>query len=384
MTIRTVLEQQLKTRQREYLYREQRTVDSYQDGAMTMGEQSTVSFASTDYLGLSQHQRVQESVQDALLRYGNGSVSSPLVVGYTRAHQQLEQELAEFLGFEAVMLFSSGFLANIGVMSALAQREHYFLLDRLCHASLIDGIRLGHSQWRRYPHQNYAALARYCAMHNEQPLFIVSEGVFSTTGSIAELERLNQIAQQHHACLIIDDAHGVGVLGAQGRGALEACQIIAHENLLLTGSFAKAFGGVGGYVAGSAVMIDYLRQFARSYMYTVALSPVQAEINRCCLQLLKQSEPRALMQANVNYFRELASAAGLPISPSSTPIQTLTLNCLKTAINLQQQLITRGYFVGLLRPPSVAKNTACLRLNISALHRQQDLEGIVRALREMI
>jgi 8-amino-7-oxononanoate synthase len=338
-------------------------------------------FCSNDYLGLSQHPALLQAAQASMQRYGFGAGASHLVTGHCAEHHALEEELAAFTGRESALLFSSGYMANLGVISALADRHDLVLSDRWNHASLLDAARLAGARLRRYPHGDAAAAERCLAQSPRQGLLLVTDGVFSMDGDIAPLRALADIAHHRQGMLMVDDAHGFGVLGAGGGGSLEEAGLDSRAAPILMGTLGKACGSFGAFVAGEAELIEYLIQRARTYIYTTALPPAVAAASRAAL-LLQRREPwrRERVLALTQRFRGAALALGLPLAASRTPIQPLIVGDASEAVAMSDALMENGYWVAAIRPPTVPAGSARLRITLSASHREADVDALVETL----
>lgn len=344
-----------------------------------------VDFCSNDYLGLAAHPLVIEAFVGAAREHGVGARASHLITGHEPPHEALERELAAWTGRERALVFSTGYMANTGLASALAGREASVYGDRLNHASLIDGGRLSRAALHHYPHGDVAALERMLASQESGRALVLTDGVFSMDGDLAPLPELARGCARHGAFLAVDDAHGLGVIGATGRGTLEHYGLSAQEVPALVGTFGKAFGTFGAFVAGSEELIETLVQRARTYIYTTALPPAVAEATRAALAA-SVAEPwrRERVLALTRRFRERALAAGLPLADSQTPIQPILLGGADAAVGASQALLERGFFVAAIRPPTVPPDTSRLRVTLSAAHRDGDVDALVRALADII
>ncbi|MEL7896480.1 8-amino-7-oxononanoate synthase [Vreelandella neptunia] len=345
-----------------------------------VAKSNTLDFAGNDYLGLSQDQRVSEAQAAGARRYGAGAGASHLVNGHLEVHDALEEALARWTGRERALLFSTGYMANLGVLQALADRHTAIFQDRLNHASLIDGAALSGARSRRFHHRNNRDLENLLARSECAHKLVVSDGVFSMDGDIADIATLVEVSQQHNAWLMIDDAHGVGVLGDNGSGCVGSTWN-SVEVPILVGTLGKALGTGGAFVAGDTELIDHLIQFSRSYVYTTAQPPAIAAATLKALEIVQgEPERRAQLNANIAYFRHEALHLGLPLSDSATPIQPLILGeearTLSWAVQLQQQ----GIQVGAIRPPTVPKGEARLRVTLSARHQHDDIDQLLAAL----
>ena len=378
------LEQELAQRRAGHLYRERLVLDSPQGTEVRVGEESLLSFCSNDYLGLANHPEVVAAFRAGAERYGVGAGASHLVSGHSRAHRALEEELADFVGTERALLFSTGYMANLGVVSALTDRHDVIFEDRVNHASLIDAARLTRAKVSRYPHADTERLAEMLA-RNQRPGLITTDAVFSMDGDIAPLADLARLASQHGMRLLADDAHGIGVLGKYGRGSFEHLGMPLVPPVILMGTLGKALGVFGAFVAGEAALIETLIQRARTYIYTTALPPAVAEATRASLRIARaEGWRREQLQALVAQFRAGAQQLGLVLSPSSTPIQPLMLGEAQAAVETSRRLRERGILVTAIRPPTVPEGSARLRITFSAAHTATQVDRLLEALAAVI
>jgi 8-amino-7-oxononanoate synthase len=378
------LEKDLVQRREQHLYRERLVLESPQGVEVRVGEETLLSFCSNDYLGLANHPRVIAAFKNGAERYGVGAGASHLVSGHSRAHHALEEELADFVGAERVLLFSTGYMANLGVVSALTDRHDFILEDRLNHASLIDAARLTRAKISRYPHVDVERLAKMLAK-NQRSGLITTDAVFSMDGDIAPLAELTRLASKYSMRLLADDAHGIGVLGKNGRGSFEHLEIPLAPPAILMATLGKAFGVFGAFVAGEAALIETLIQRARTYIYTTALPPAVAEAVRASLGIVREeSWRREQLQALVAQFRAGAQQLGFALSSSSTPIQPLMLGEAEAAVETSRCLRERGILVTAIRPPTVPEGSARLRITFSAAHTARHVDQLLEALAAVI
>lgn len=376
----------LDQRRRQGLYRERRLLSSPQGPQVILEGQPCLNFCSNDYLGLANHPQVAESMREAIERVGAGGGASHLVCGHHQAHHDLEQALARFTGREAALLFSTGYMANLGVISALAGRGDLILQDRLNHASLLDGAVLSRSRMQRYAHADVAALETLLQRSSESDAsgcqrFVVTDGVFSMDGDVAPLPEIAAVAQQHDALLIVDDAHGFGALGQGGGGVAEHFGLSSRALPLLVGTLGKAFGTAGAFVAGPQVLIDYLVQFARSYIYTTSMPPAVAAATLTSLDICEaENWRREHLNRLIDRFRREAAALGYSLMASETPIQPILVGDSRMASRFSQALLARGIVISAIRPPTVPEGSARLRVTFTAGHSDQDLDQLLDAL----
>jgi len=362
------------------LYRHRRATERV-EGQTCIDGRPVISFCGNDYLGLADHPRVVEAFKRGADHYGVGSTAAQLVCGYTRAHQQLEEALAEFLGRPRALLFSCGYMANLGVVATLTNRHGYVLEDRLNHASLLDAAQLAGARLRRYAHADVNALAARLEGSDQGEGLIVSDGVFSMDGDLAPLPALCRIARDAGLIFMLDDAHAIGVLGARGRGSIEHHGVDQDDVPVLVGTLGKAIGTFGAFVAGSDALIEALIQYARTYIYTTAPPPALAEATRAALGLLdEEAWRRDALHALVQQFRQGAQALGLRLLPSATPIQPLLIGDAARALAASDALLERGLLVAAIRPPTVPADSARLRITLSARHQPAQIDQLLDAL----
>jgi len=345
-----------------------------------------INFASNDYLGLASRPSLRDAVIQSVNKNGVGSGASDIVCGHSHVHASLESELAEFTGRDKALLFSTGYMANLAVLSAFADDKALILQDKLNHASLIDGARLSGARSQRYLHNDPSSLDAYLTRFLERSDFasvlVATDGVFSMDGDIARVDALAEVCDRHNALLIVDDAHGLGVLGEGGRGTLEHFGVSQHQCPVLVGTFGKAFGTFGAFVAGPSDLIDYLEQVARPHIYTTAIPSMLASATLESLRVIRD-EPalRVRLAELVQRFCSELSSEGFELLDSTTPIQGVVVGDNEKVILLSQYLRERGLLVGAIRPPTVPKGSARLRITLSASHSDDDLDQLFAALR---
>lgn len=368
------------------LYRRRRVIDGWNPvsggtAALVDGAERIV-FCSNDYLGLSRDPRVVAALQSAAARYGAGSGASHLVTGHSREHHALEEELAAFVGRERALLFSTGYMANLGVIATLLGRNDRVFEDRLNHASLIDAALLSRAELVRYPHCDMAALEEKLTTTEKRGAgIIVTDGVFSMDGDVAPVAELAAVARRNDAWLMVDDAHGLGVLGPRGRGTLAAAGATQTDVPLLMGTLGKAFGTQGAFVAGDTEVIELLVQKARTYIYTTALPPAVAAATRVALRIAAaEEERRARLSDNIARFRDGAARLGLALMPSPTAIQPIAIGSSRQALFVSEALWQRGFWVTAIRPPTVPDGTARLRVTLCATHDLRQVDRLLEAL----
>jgi len=377
------LEDALAQRRAAGLSRSRRTLTTPQGPRVEVDGRALLAFASNDYLGLANDPAIVAAVRDAALQWGVGAGASHLVGGHAAAHDALEQELAGFVAPCAdarALTFSSGYLANLAILTALCGHGDTIFADRLNHACLNDGALLSRARFIRYPHRDMEALEARLTASKAPRKLIATDAVFSMDGDIAPLPHLLELAERHDAWLVVDDAHGFGVLG-EGRGSL-AHLGVASERVVYMGTLGKAAGVAGAFVAAHPAVIETLLQTARSYIYTTAAPALLACAVRAALAIIRDDAARrAHLFQLIARFR--AGAEGLPwrVLPSGTAIQPLIVGTSAAAIGLSQRLMDRGMWVPAIRPPSVPQGTARLRISLSAAHSDADVDALLAALR---
>ena len=397
---------------REHQRRERRTIDGFVEAGSRVttivdGRQ-LVDFSSNDYLGLARHPAVADAMSQCAERCGSGSGASHLVTGHGAEHTLLEEELATFTGRERALLFSTGYMANLAVMTTLAGRGETVLLDRLSHASLIDGGLLSGARFKRFAHADARAAESALAAHSETASIVATDGVFSMDGDVGPLDALADVSRSHDAWLVVDDAHGLGVIGATGRGAVEHFGLDAEAVPVLVGTLGKAFGSFGAFVAGSSELIELLMQKARSYIYTTALPQPVAAASRKALEIAqRETWRRERVLALTSRFRRIAEQVGVPVmntamasatalasvpscldaadtaaheTPPLTPIQPVFFGSSEAALRAQRALFAAGFCVIAIRPPTVPQGSARLRVTLTAAHTEAQVDSLVETL----
>ncbi|HEY9036974.1 MAG TPA: 8-amino-7-oxononanoate synthase [Pseudomonadales bacterium] len=376
----------LAERERAHLLRRRRVVESACGPVVRVDGKHLLTFCSNDYLGLANHPDVVAAFTNAAREYGVGSGASHLVSGHHRSHQALEEEFAAFLNRPRAVLFSSGYMANLGVISALLGRDDLLIEDKLNHASLLDAGQLSGARMQRFVHGDMASLAQRLAGAGVASRTLVAvDGVFSMDGDLAPLPDMVQQTKASNAWLMVDDAHGVGVLGRHGGGVCEQFGLSTDDVPVLMCTLGKALGTAGAVVSGSDTLIDTLLQFARTYIYTTALPPALAEATRASLRIV-QAEPerRAHLHRLIAQFRTGAAQLGLNVMPSDTAIQPLRVGDSDAALRISEQLEARGILITPIRPPTVPAGSARLRITLSAVHSAAQVDQLLQALAEVM
>jgi len=368
-------------RERAGLLRHARTLGGAHGVRIDLDNRQRVNFCSNDYLGLAQDPRIVRALQHAASKCGVGATAAHLVCGHRREHAQLEEALCTWTGREAAMLFSSGWLANLGAMQALLDRDGICVQDKLNHASLLDAAQLAGATLKRYPHNDAEAAARQLAGVPGSPALLATDGVFSMDGDVAPLRELAALCRHEGATLMVDDAHGFGVLGAHGAGSVNEAGLSQEQVPVLMATLGKALGCMGAFVAGSQALIEGLTQFARTFVYTTAMPPPLAAAACQAIRIARDEDGRReKLHALIARFRQGATQLGLPLLKSSTAIQPIVVGDAERAVQASRALEQNGFLVTAIRPPTVPAGKARLRITLSAAHSEADVDRLLDAL----
>lgn len=364
------------------LYRVLRTVESAQGPRVNVDGRELLLLCSNDYLGLASHPKVRAAAKAAIGKYGFGSGASRLVSGSMSSHVMLEERIAEFKGCEAALLFNSGYAANTGVIAALAGRRDVIFSDRLNHASIVDGCRLSLAKVRRYRHCNTDHLESLLNTSTDGERLIITDGVFSMDGDISPLKDIAALAKKHRAMLMVDDAHGTGVLGRSGRGTAEELGLSSGEIDIHMGTLGKALGGFGAYVAGSREFIDYLVNSARSFIYSTSLPPAAAAAAMAALDIVeREPDRRERLKKNADFMRNGLAELGFETGNSETAIIPVMAGDVGRACCMMESLLEGGVFAQAIRPPTVPEGTSRIRVTVTSEHSIKDIEWALGALK---
>lgn len=385
------LTDELKDLEAAGLRRRRRVLESPQGARIVVDGREYLSFCSNDYLGLASHPALIEAAQSAAARYGVGSGSSHLVSGHGALHHILESELAAFAGLPAALLFSTGYMANLGIVTALAGRDDEVFADKLNHASLNDAVLLSRAKFTRYPHLDLVGLEKRLAASRAKRKLVVTDAVFSMDGDIAPVPELLALCERHDALLVLDDAHGFGVLGTGGRGILEHFDLQPSPSLspvaprlIYMATLGKAAGVFGAFVAGPAELTDYLVQRARSYIYTTAMPPLLSAALSASLCLIEEETwRRERLRESIVALRQGLKLRRWRLMDSTTPIQPVIIGANQETLAVSEALRERGIWVPAIRPPTVPKGEARLRISLSAAHSLEDVAQLAEALNEL-
>lgn len=380
MKTQSFIEKELQELHQAGLYRSLLPVEGVEGPFVKIGGKKYLCFCSNDYLGLAGHPRIKRAAQEAIERYGWGTGASRLVSGNTTIHEALEVELAHFKGTEAALVFPSGYMANVGTVTALVGKGDIVVGDRLNHASLIDGCRLSGADFRVYAHKDTEGLEgilRRSSQYGKR--LIVTDGVFSMDGDLAPLPHIVELAKKYKAMLMVDDAHGTGVLGKKGKGTLEHYGLERGVDVQM-GTLSKALGGIGGFVAGGKTLIEYLKNRSRPFIYTTALPVAACAAAREALKIIEE-EPsrREALWKNVRCLQE-----GLNVPGVESPIFPIVIGDAKEAVALSRSLFEKGLWVTAIRPPTVPEGTSRLRVTVTSEHTQGHVQALLRALAKKV
>ena len=376
--------QEIKNLETRHLRRQLRIAESPSDTTITIKGRRFISMASNNYLGLANHPAVNQAAIEAIQQWGVGAGAARLISGTMMPHHQLEQDLARFKQVEAALTFGTGYTTNLGLIPALIDQDGLILADRYCHASLIEACRLAKARLRVFHHNDVEHLEKLLKKREKaRPTLVVTEGVFSMDGDLAPLPDLLTICRQHEATLVIDDAHGTGVMGKNGRGTIEHFGL-NPQDVIQMGTLSKAIGTSGGYVAGPASLKEYLINTSKAFIYTTAQPPAIAAAASAAIQII-QNEParRERLQANRNALHAALTDLGFQLTDTQSPILPIIIKSPETALKMSQALYKAGVYVPAIRPPTVPKHSSRLRLTASSEHTQEQLENVVTVFREV-
>lgn len=374
------LQSSLAQRHKEGYLRTRHCQQYEKDAVVNIDGEHYLNFASNDYLGMRQHQGVLQAWVEGLAHFGGGSGASPLVTGYSQAHLALEAYLAERLQREAVLLFNSGFAANQAICQALFADGGQIVADKLMHASFIDGAMASKAMLSRFKHNDVSHADSLLGKCSGTDKLLVSEGIFSMDGDSAPVAELTTLAATHSAWLMLDDAHAFGVTGENGLGSAETYQLSQAKLPVLMATFGKAIGTGGAFIAGSQLLIDYLINHARHYIYSTAMPPAQAVATLQSLTYCEEGEARMALHENIAYFRDVAAQKGIDVMSSQSAIQPVMVGEPQQAVAISEAMRSRGIWVTAMRHPTVPKGTDRIRITLSALHQKKDIDVLCDAL----
>ena len=369
---------------KEGLFRERRTINSAQGAKISIGGEKFLNFSSNDYLGFANNEKLKRCMIEAIHEYGIGAGSSQLITGHIEPHEILEKKLSDFFNRHASLVFSSGYHANLAIASALINKNTIILQDKLSHASLVDAALLSKGKLVRYQHCDLSHLKSLLEKYKNNDLIIMTDGVFSMDGDCAPLLEISKLCNKYHALLIVDDAHGIGVLGGKGAGLIEELNLEKEVDLLI-GTFGKSFGAAGAFIAGSETLIEAFIQKARTYIYTTALLPALAATITHTLDMIERSKNLRLhIRELVADYKKLSKKAGMCVGGSDNHIQPLIIGGANEAMQISKALYKKNILVSAIRPPTVPKNTSRLRISITAAHTKNDISLLVKTLSKIL
>jgi glycine C-acetyltransferase len=379
----TFLSAALEEIKEQNLYRRLRTIQGAQSATVHLEGKKVVLLSSNDYLGLAAHTILQKAAIQTLERYGCGAGASRSISGTMEPHRALEERIADFKGCEAALLFSSGYMANLGLLTTLVQEGDLIVSDEFNHASIVDGCRLSRAEVWIYRHRDIDHLEDLLKKSSHRRRLIVTDGVFSMEGDIAPLPAIRELADQYGALVMVDDAHATGVLGRGGRGTAEHFDIMGRVEIQM-GTLGKALGGFGAYVTGSRDLIDYLINRCRTFLYTTAPPPAIAAMALAALDIVaREPQRRKNLWENTSYFKEGLKRLGFDTGMSETPICPVLIGNNSLTIEADRRLLARGIFVQGIRPPTVPPQSSRLRATIMATHTKKDLDYALEGLRKV-
>ncbi|MCF6766306.1 8-amino-7-oxononanoate synthase [Thiotrichales bacterium 19S3-7] len=378
------LAKRLESQRSKQLWRDRLCLSAQKSNTVTYQEKQLINFSSNDYLSLRQHPTIKSVLKRAIDCYGFGSGASAMVSGYTDAQKQLEETFAEFVDRPKALFFNSGYHANLGVFTSLANRHSTILADKLIHASIIDGIHLSRAKHIRYQHLDIDDFLRL--MQQYHPQFAVTESIFSMEGDLAPLHKMTEIAKENAAILVVDDAHGIGLLGAKGQGCCEHFNLDEKDIGILVSPLGKAIGGLGAFVSGSSEIIDSVLQFSRSYHYTTALPAFVAEGLLRSIDLVKtETWRRQKLKELILFFIQRAQELGLElVSEDLTPIKSIVIKDNQSVLQAQDYLLNCGFLVSAIRPPTVPAGTARIRISLNVMHTEVEISQLLECLAQFI
>ena len=378
--------EQLAQRKQQHLHRASVPITGKQARYIEVNGKQYLNFSSNDYLGLASDPLLVNAWKKGADLFGIGSGGSYLVTGYNKVHHDVTQQLQEWLGLEAVALFSSGYSANQALIKLLLSKNDLLVQDKINHASLMEAGSISAAKMQRFKHNDMQHLASILNTHQRaENKLIISEGVFSMDGDSAPINALKQQCTAHNAWLMIDDAHGLGVLGKEGKGTIVDQQLDNSDVNIYMATFGKALGVGGAFVSGSSQLIDYINNFSKPYIYTTGLPPAMVYcIGQAAHLAQTQQWRRDQLGELIHYFKHLSAHYEIPLMPSNTAIQPVLIGASDTALAVSQHLKDKGFWTTAIRPPTVAKGSARLRVTLTSQHQKQDIEILVKQIKQAI
>ena len=365
-------------------YRVRKIKDSGNSHIFVYKNKKLLSFASNDYLSLSNDKRIINSAKRSLDNHGYSTSSSALISGYTKSHFKLEEEISSFLGQEKTLLFSTGYQANLGVIKSLASRGDYIISDKLNHASLIDGSIISRANFKRYEHNDYKKLEELLKKNKTNNKLIISDSLFSMDGDIPNLKKIATIVKEFESPLLIDEAHSIGVFGKEGRGIVHKNSLNKREDILITGTFGKSVGTFGAFFSGSKEYVEFVMQKARSYIYSTSLPVNAVEATRKSIKIIaKENWRREKLFSLINYYKKNIGNSGFKSIKSSSQIQAILIGDNKDAIYISEELLKNGIYIPAIRPPTVEEGKSRLRVSLTVNHEESDIDYLINILQKI-
>lgn len=378
------LQKEIDQRKVDGLFRQRKVVNSPQGALIEIDGIEFLNFSSNDYLGFANNEKLKNCMIEAVKKFGIGSASSQLLVGHLSPHKKLEDTLANFLNRDASLVFPTGYQANLAIASTLIDSSTVVLQDKLNHASLIDSALLSKGKLVRYRHNDVDHLKMLLEKYKQHDLIIMTDGVFSMDGDYAPLKEIAALCKTYNAILIVDDAHGLGVLGRTGAGLLEELNLNQEQVPLLVGTFGKSFGASGAFISGSCLHVEAFIQKARTYIYTTALSPaIAATMIEAVKMVINGEDLRKKIKSLIAHYKKLLKDTGLNQSESTSHIQPIIIGEAKKTLDVSKALYEKNILVSAIRPPTVPKDTSRLRISITATHTVDQLEHLVNSIKSV-
>jgi len=373
--------EEINKRKNDGLFRSRKILDGAQGAHIKIGGREFLNFSSNDYLGLANNSALKSNMVHAINEYGIGAGSSQLVVGHSKPHNMLEKKIASFLNRDRALVFTSGYLANLAIASVMIDSDTVVIQDKLNHASLIDAAQLSKGRLIRFHHKDMVHLKTLLEKNKQHNLLVMTDGVFSMDGDFAPLKEIVGLCEKYNAILIVDDAHGIGVLGETGGGLLEHLNLNQKQVPLLIGTFGKSFGASGAFVSGSSIYIESFIQKARTYIYTTAMLPALAATLCHAIDLvINGSDLRQQINILINYYKRLLKESGLSVSESCSHIQPYIVGAAGDAVRLSESLCLHNILVAAIRPPTVPRDSSRLRISLTAEHTKENVADLVAAI----
>lgn len=382
--MKNIIKKKLKEIKSSNSFRVRKIKDSGNSHTFTFKNKKFLSFASNDYLSLSTDKRIINSAKKALENYGYSTGSSALISGYTKSHFKLEEEISDFLGQEKTLLFSTGYQANLGVINALVDRGDNIISDKLNHASLIDGAILSRANFKRYKHNDYKNLEELLKKLKEKNNLIISDSLFSMDGDYPNLKKIYAIVKKYKSSLLIDEAHAIGVYGEKGKGFVHANLLNNKTDIVITGTFGKAFGTFGAFLSGKYENVEYVLQKARSYTYSTSLPVNAVEATRKSLKIISTEDwRREKLFSLIDYYKKNINNSGFVSLDSNSQIQAILIGDSKDAIHVSDALLKNGIYIPPIRPPTVEEGKSRLRISLTVDHEESDIDYLINILQKI-